>query len=130
MRTPLIWLAVAVAVWVAVILALVVAGRRTAARELRRLLPNVVALFRGLFRDPRVPVSAKVLLGAGVVWIASPIDLIPEFIPIAGPLDDAIVAALVLRYTLRRAGSHVAAEHWHGDPATLAVLLRLSGVRA
>jgi uncharacterized membrane protein YkvA (DUF1232 family) len=57
------------------------------------------------------------------VWVASPIDLIPEFIPIAGPLDDAIVAALVLRYVLRRSGADVVAEHWRGDPATLNLIL-------
>jgi Uncharacterized conserved protein len=63
------------------------------------------------------------------VWVVSPIDLIPEFIPIVGPLDDAIVAALVLRHVLRRAGRDVVQEHWNGDPATLGKLLRIAGVR-
>jgi uncharacterized membrane protein YkvA (DUF1232 family) len=58
------------------------------------------------------------------VWIASPIDLIPEFIPIAGPLDDAIVAALVLRHLLRSTSQEVLSEHWHGDPATLRTIVR------
>jgi len=64
---------------------LILLGRRAHARELATLIPNLLVLFRGLLRDPRVPRSAKLWLGLAVVWIASPIDLIPEFIPIAGP---------------------------------------------
>jgi uncharacterized membrane protein YkvA (DUF1232 family) len=128
-RGALIGLGIAAAVWLAVVVAMVIGGRKTAVRELARLLPNVLALFRGLLRDPRVPSSAKVALVAGIVWIASPIDLIPEFVPVAGPLDDAFVAALVLRYVMRRAGPHLAADHWRGDPRTLAMLLRFAGAR-
>jgi uncharacterized membrane protein YkvA (DUF1232 family) len=58
------------------------------------------------------------------VWIASPIDLVPECIPVAGPLDDAIVAALVLRHLLRRTDRSVVFEHWRGDPATIEVIVR------
>ena len=109
--------------------ALVVAGRRTAAREVATLLPNLARLFKGLIGDPRVPRSSKALLLFGAAWIASPIDLIPEFIPVLGPLDDAVVAALVLRHVLRRAGREVVVEHWRGDPATLERILRLFSVR-
>lgn len=122
-------LAVLVAVWLAVIVVLVLAGRGTAARELARLLPNLAHLFRGLIADPRVPLRAKVALAVASVWIASPIDLVPEFIPVAGPLDDAIVAALVLRYVLHTSGPGILADHWRGDPATLRAILRLAGVR-
>ena len=118
--------AVTATVYVLVVAALFFAGRRTAAKELALLLPNLVALFKGLSRDPRVPRKSKVLLVVGVVWFASPIDLIPEFIPVLGPLDDAVVAALILRHILRKAGKEVVAEHWRGDPATLNRLLRLS----
>jgi uncharacterized membrane protein YkvA (DUF1232 family) len=111
-----LWL---VGVWIAMIVALVLAGRGSAARELATLLPNLVVLFRGLLRDPRVPRGSKALIWFAVVWVVSPIDLIPEFIPIAGPLDDAIVAALVLRHVLRRSGPDVVGDHWRGDPATL-----------
>jgi uncharacterized membrane protein YkvA (DUF1232 family) len=104
-----------------------VAGRRTAARELATLVPNIAALFGGLLRDRRVPGGSKVLLAIAIAWIASPIDLIPEFIPIAGPLDDAIVAALVLRRVLRRTDQTVLEEHWRGEPATLEAILRLAG---
>ena len=78
----------------------------------------------GLARDPRVPRRSKILLLFGVVWIASPIDLIPEFIPVLGPVDDAVVAALILRRLVKTAGSDVVEEHWRGDPATIRRLMR------
>ncbi|MDP9270071.1 MAG: DUF1232 domain-containing protein [Chloroflexota bacterium] len=125
MHAPLIALAVAVGVYIVAISALYLAGRRSAAREVATLLPNLLMLFKGLVRDPRVPRGSKVLLVLGAAWVASPIDLIPEFIPVLGPLDDAVLAALILRHLLRTAGRDVVTEHWRGDPATLARLLRL-----
>jgi len=129
-RTLLIALAITAGVWVVLILALLIAGRKTAARELATLLPNLIALFRGLIRDPRVPRRSKLLLGLAIAWFVSPIDLIPEFVPVIGPLDDAVVAALVLRAVLRRTGREIATEHWRGDPDTLQRLLRIAGVGA
>ena len=61
----------------------------------------------------------------GLAWFASPIDLIPEFIPILGPLDDAVVAALILRHLGRSAGREVVGEHWRGDQAIIERLLRV-----
>jgi uncharacterized membrane protein YkvA (DUF1232 family) len=127
MKTLLLVLGIAVGVWLVALLALVLIGRRTAARELATLLPNLVRLFRGLLRDPRVPRGSKVLLGIAVVWFVSPIDVVPEFIPVLGPLDDAVVAALVLRHVVRKAGRDVVAEHWNGDERTLGVLFRVAG---
>jgi uncharacterized membrane protein YkvA (DUF1232 family) len=122
-RTLLIGLAVAACVYVLSIAALFLAGRRSAAREVATLLPNLALLFKDLLKDPRVPRGSKALLVMGGLWIASPIDLIPEFIPFLGPLDDAVVAALILRHLLRKAGADVVAEHWRGDPATLRKLV-------
>ncbi len=119
-------LVAALLLYAALLAVLVVAGRRLLARELVLLLPNLFRLFRGLLADPRVPLRAKIVLWVGIVWIASPIDLIPEFVPVAGPLDDAIVAALVLGYVTRTVGRDLVREHWHGDPAVLARLLRLA----
>jgi uncharacterized membrane protein YkvA (DUF1232 family) len=118
-RTALIALGVAAGAWLVLVLGLVIAGKRSAARELVGLVPNLAILFKGLLRDERVPRRSKVLLGFAALWIASPFDLIPEFIPVAGPLDDVIVAALVLRHLLRSAGSDVVRDHWRGDPAVL-----------
>jgi uncharacterized membrane protein YkvA (DUF1232 family) len=130
MRGLLIGLAIAAGMWLAVIGLLFLFGRRLAAKELVMLLPHLIRLFRGLVRDSRVPRRSKVWLVVGAAWLASPIDLVPEFIPVLGPLDDAVVAVLVLRHVIRRAGPEVVAEHWKGDPATLRRLLRLAGVRA
>jgi len=118
-------LLVLVAVWVVAAVVLVVVGRAILARELTLLLPNLVRLFAGLLRDTRVPLRAKIVLAVASVWLASPIDLIPDFIPIAGSLDDAIVAALALRFVLRTTDRAVVREHWRGDPATLERLLRI-----
>jgi uncharacterized membrane protein YkvA (DUF1232 family) len=120
-------LVIAVAIWAIAIGLLFAFGRKSAARELAALIPNLVVLFRGLLRDRRVPRSSKALLWAAVLWIVSPIDLIPEFIPVIGPLDDAVVAALVLRFVLKRTDREVLFEHWLGDPATLERLLRPRG---
>ena len=127
MRTLLIVLVITAGVWVVAIVGLLVMGRRTAARQVATLLPNLVLLFRGLLSDPRVPRRSKVLLGLAIAWFLSPIDIVPEFIPVVGPLDDGIVAALALRHVVRSAGREVIADHWSGDQATLGVLLRLAG---
>ena len=123
----LVGVAAAVVVWLVAVGALFVFGRVGAARELLGLIPNLLLLFKDLVRDERVPRGAKVWLGVAAVWLASPIDLIPEFIPVLGPLDDAIVAAAVLRHLVRRAGSDVVYEHWRGDAATIGRVLRLFG---
>ena len=129
MRGLLVAVGIGVAVWLVAILVLVVAGRRSAARELATLIPKLLVLFRGLLRDPRVSRGSKFWLWFAIAWLVSPIDLIPEFIPVIGPLDDAIVAALVLRHVLRRSDARVLSEHWHGDPATLAKILCIANAR-
>jgi uncharacterized membrane protein YkvA (DUF1232 family) len=130
MRGLLIALGIGLVLWLAVIAALVAVGRRSAARELATLIPNLVVLFRGLLRDPRVTLESKVWLWFAIAWLVSPIDLIPEFVPVAGPLDDAIVAALVLRHVLKRTDASVLSEHWRGEPATLAKILRIANIRS
>ncbi len=130
MRAFAIGAAVALALWGLAVAALALAGRRTAARELAALVPNLLVLFRGLLRDPRVPRGTKLLVLLAVLWVASPVDLVPEFVPVAGPLDDAIVAALVLRAVLRRTDRAVLEHHWRGDRGTLDLLLRLGRRRS
>jgi uncharacterized membrane protein YkvA (DUF1232 family) len=117
---------VLVVLWLAAVLVLLFLGRKALARELITLLPNLVRLFRGLLGDERVPRSSKALLLLGAVWLASPIDLIPEFLPVVGGIDDAVVAGLVLRHVVKRAGPDVVRDHWRGDPRTLSVLLRVA----
>ena len=95
-----------------------------AARDLARFIPDCVTTARRLRRDPRVPKSAKVAIGFALVWLLSPIDLIPEFIPVIGPLDDVIVVALALRFAARRVPRDVLLEAWPGEPR---LLERLAG---
>ena len=128
MRLLIISLAVALGAWLALVAGLAIAGRRSAAREIVSFLPNLVLLFRGLLRDSRVSRGSKLLLGLGVLWFSSPIDLIPEFIPVAGPLDDAIVAALILRHVLKQAGPGALQDHWRGNEGSLRVLRRVAGL--
>lgn len=117
-----------VGIWVAIVLALVVTGRHVAARELATFLPNLIALFAALARDPRVPRRAKIALVLGGAYFAIPIDLVPDFIPVAGVADDAIVAALVLRYVVGAAGRDLVIEHWRGERATIERVLRLARI--
>ena len=128
-RGLLIALGVAVGVWLVLIVALALAGRRTHAKELAALLPNLLRLFRGLVSDRRVPRRTKWLLVIGVAWVVSPIDLVPEFIPVLGPLDDAVVAGLILRHVVKLAGREVVEEHWRGDAATLDRIMAIMRVR-
>ncbi len=119
-------IAILVLVWTVLVVALVLIGQRALARELATLVPNLTRLFAGLLRDPRVPLRAKVVLGATAVYLAFPIDLVPDFVPIAGALDDAIIAAFALRYVVRASSPEIVAEHWPGDQATLRRILWLA----
>jgi uncharacterized membrane protein YkvA (DUF1232 family) len=92
-----------------------------------RLLPDVLRLAAGLARDPATPRSCRIALAGLAVWIASPIDLIPEFVPVAGPLDDIVVAAIVLRWVGRRVGEDALRAHWPGTTDGFGLVLRLLG---
>ena len=129
MRDVLIAAAVVVAVYAAAVVALVVAGRRGEARALARFVPDCVVLFKRLLGDPRVPRRRKALLAVAIVYLASPIDLVPDFVPVAGQLDDAIVVALALRGLLTGANAGLLEEHWPGPPESLAVMRRLTSGR-
>ena len=124
----LIALLVALGIWLCAIVVLILAGRRVAARELVTLVPNLLRLFKDLAKDPAVPRGTKIWLVLGAIWLASPIDLLPEFLPVLGPLDDAVVAALVLRHLVRRAGADVVRGHWRGEPATLERIFRAARI--
>ena len=126
LATLVVALAVLALVWAILVLALVVAGRGSAARELSSFIPNLATLFVGLGRDARVPMRAKIVLIAGGLYLAMPIDLVPDFIPIAGQADDAIVAAAVLRFVLASTERSVLYEHWRGDPRTLDRVLAIA----
>ena len=112
--------------YAAFVVAMIVAGRRGVARDVMRFIPDCVALVRDLLRDPRVPRRHKRLLGLLVGYLALPFDIVPDFIPVAGHLDDALMVALALRVVLR-GSSELAREHWRGPDSSLAVVLRFAG---
>jgi uncharacterized membrane protein YkvA (DUF1232 family) len=113
--------------YAAFVVAMIVAGRGGVVRDVARFIPDCVALVRDLLRDPRVPRRHKRLLGVLIGYLALPFDLVPDFIPIAGHLDDALVVALALRVVLRGSGSELVREHWRGPDSSLAVVLRFAG---
>jgi uncharacterized membrane protein YkvA (DUF1232 family) len=106
--------------------ALLVAGRRTDARALATFIPDCLVLFRGLVRDPRVPRSRKAMVVALIAYLAMPFDLVPDFIPVAGQLDDAIIVAVVLRTLVRSGGPELVREYWQGPQRSLDVIVRLA----
>jgi uncharacterized membrane protein YkvA (DUF1232 family) len=108
------------------VLALVIAGRREGARALAGFVPDCVVLCSRLLGDPRVPRRKKVLLVALTGYLALPFDLVPDFIPVAGQLDDVVIVALVLRSLLRGGGEAVVREHWPGPESSLALVLRIA----
>jgi uncharacterized membrane protein YkvA (DUF1232 family) len=93
------------------------------ARDLASFLPDCVTTARRLRKDPRVPRRAKVAVLIAAVWVVSPIDLIPEFLPVIGPLDDVVVVAIALRYAARQVPREVLLEAWPGRPELLNRLL-------
>jgi uncharacterized membrane protein YkvA (DUF1232 family) len=117
---------VALAVYIAFVAWLLLTGRRQDARALAGVIPDCLVLFRRLLADERVPRRRKLLLVAMLAYLAMPFDLVPDFIPVAGQLDDVILAAVVLRSVLRSGGPGLLREHWPGPPASLNALLRLA----
>ena len=114
-------------VYATVVLVLVALGRGADARALARFVPDCVVLFKRLLADPRVEWWRKALLVVVIVYLASPIDLVPDFIPVAGQLDDAILVVIALRVLLRGSGPRLLAEHWPGPDESLRAVLRLAG---
>jgi uncharacterized membrane protein YkvA (DUF1232 family) len=125
------WLLIAagatLAVYLLFVLALLVVGRRSDARALAGFVPDCVVLFKRLLGDPRVSRTRKLVLGVLIAYLALPFDLVPDFIPVAGQLDDAILVLLVLRTVLRGGGRELVREHWPGPASSRALMERLAG---
>jgi uncharacterized membrane protein YkvA (DUF1232 family) len=115
-----------VLVWAAAVLALVAVGRRSDARALAHFIPDCLVLFRRLLADERVPRRRKLVLVALLGYLALPFDLIPDFIPVVGQLDDALAVGLALRVVLRSRGETLVREHWPGPEQSLDILVRLA----
>jgi uncharacterized membrane protein YkvA (DUF1232 family) len=113
-----VWLALVAVIW------LHRPSRHLAGAALR-LLPDTLRMLRSIMRDPSTPRVERWLLIGLFAWLASPIDLLPEFLPGIGPLDDIVVAALVLRRVARRLGRDRLRMHWPGDHDGFALIERL-----
>jgi uncharacterized membrane protein YkvA (DUF1232 family) len=122
----LISLGIALAIYVGLVGYLVVRGRRDDARALATFIPDCIVLVTRLVREPRVPRHRKLLLLAVVGYLALPFDLVPDFIPVAGQLDDAVIVALVLRHFVKTSGEELIRELWPGPERSLDVILRLA----
>ncbi len=121
-----------VLLWAALVGLLWVAARRTSQRvdlrDLLRLVPDLVRLTHRLARDPSLSRGVRLRLVALLVYLALPLDLVPDVIPVVGYADDVVVVALVLRSVVRRAGPKAIERHWPGTDVGLAAVLRLAGV--
>jgi uncharacterized membrane protein YkvA (DUF1232 family) len=116
----LVWAALLAIFWV-------LRPRGVSAREVVRVVPDLLRLLRSIITDRSMPLDVRVVLAGLLVWIVSPIDLIPEFIPGLGPLDDVVVAIVALRYTRRRLGVELVRARWTGTADGFALLLRVIG---
>jgi uncharacterized membrane protein YkvA (DUF1232 family) len=123
----LVGLLAAVALYALFVVVLVVLGRRAQAAAIARFVPDCVVLARRLARDGRVPRRQRIYLGVLTAYLVSPVDLVPDFIPVAGVIDDAVLVVLVLRSVVRAAGAEAIRERWPGPEQTLSVVLRAAG---
>ena len=116
----LVWVAFLVVFWA-------LRPKGVSVRELLGLIPDILRLLRSIIADGTAPLDVRIVLIGLVAWILSPIDLIPEFIPVLGPLDDVVVAIVAMRYVRRRVGTVDLRGRWSGSDAGFAMLLSVIG---
>jgi uncharacterized membrane protein YkvA (DUF1232 family) len=117
----LVWVVCVYALWRS-------APETTSVQDAMRVLPDLLRLVRRLAGDASLPRGVRVRLWLALAYLASPIDLIPDFMPVLGYADDALVVAVVLRSVVRRAGPDAVSGHWTGTPAGLVAVSRLAGL--
>lgn len=117
-----------VALWAALLLLFwALRPRGAPVREILKVVPDVLRLMRALLGDNLTPLDVRLVLVGLLAWIVSPVDLIPEFIPVLGPLDDVIVAVVAMRYVRRRMGVEALRAKWPGSASGFTLLLRVIG---
>ena len=126
---PIIALVIALlAVWAVLLLLFwVLRPKGVSVRELLGLIPDVLRLLRSVIGDRGAPLDVRMVLVGLLAWIVSPIDLIPDFIPVLGPLDDVVVAVVAMRYVRRRLGTEDLRRRWVGTDDGFALLVRVIG---
>jgi len=126
LRTILVVAACLIVAWLAfVAFVFVIRPDGTSLGDATRLLPDTLRLVRRLAADGTIPRRTRWLVGLLFVYLASPVDLVPDFVPVIGYADDAIITAFALRHVIRKAGRDKLHEHWPGSPDGLATLSRL-----
>ena len=126
----LVSLAIVAAIYAAFVGWLYACGRRDDARAMATFIPDCIVLVTRLARDPRVPRRRKLLLCGLVGYLSLPFDLVPDFVPVAGQLDDAVIVALVLRHFVKAGGEPLIRDLWPGPERSLAVILGMAGGRS
>ncbi len=119
---------IALGLYVVAVAALIAAGRREDARALAGFIPDCLVLVSRLARDRRISRPRRVLLFLVLGYLALPIDLVPDFLPGIGQLDDAVVLGLALRLVVRGGGTEMVREAWPGPDASLTLVLRAAGL--
>jgi uncharacterized membrane protein YkvA (DUF1232 family) len=127
MKSFVIGVLALIALYITFILALYLVGRREDARAVAGFVPDCVVFFKRLLLDRRVPVTKKLPVLLLIGYLAMPLDLVPDILPLVGQLDDAVLVSLVLRWLLKRSEQDLVREHWPGPPSSLAVVRKLAG---
>jgi uncharacterized membrane protein YkvA (DUF1232 family) len=96
--------------------------------EVLRVVPDTLVLVKRLVMDPSLPRAVRWRLVLLIAYLATPFDLVPDFIPILGQLDDVILMMITLRYIVRKAGGNAVEKHWPGTDAGLAALWKIAGL--
>jgi uncharacterized membrane protein YkvA (DUF1232 family) len=123
-------LLIGLGLYVVAVAALIAAGRREDARALAGFIPDCVVLVSRLARDRRISRMRRAVLWLVLGYLVLPIDLVPDFLPVAGQLDDAVLLGLALRILVRGGGSELVRGAWPGPEASLEIVLRAAGLEA
>ena len=115
-----------VVVYGVVVGGLALAGRSSDARAVAGFVPDCIVLFKRMLGDPRMPRRYRAVVIAMMGYLALPFDVIPDFIPVAGQFDDAVVVVLTLRAIVRGGGLEMIEEHWPGPRSSLSLILKLA----
>jgi uncharacterized membrane protein YkvA (DUF1232 family) len=123
-------LIIAVGLYVVGVAALIAAGRREDARALAGFIPDCAVMLSRLVRDRRISWPRRAVLWGVLAYLAFPIDLVPDFLPVAGQLDDAVLLGLALRFLVHGGGAELVRESWPGPEASLTLVLRAAGLQS
>ncbi|MFL5908198.1 MAG: YkvA family protein [Solirubrobacterales bacterium] len=121
-------LMIAIALYLVGVAGLIAAGRREDARALAGFIPDCAVLVSRLARDRRISRPRRAVLWLVLGYLAFPLDLVPDFLPVAGQLDDAVILGLALRLLVRGGGMELVRQAWPGPQASLAIVLRAAGL--